>query len=91
MALAVLLYIVHRWATNQPAVNLPVVLSGAFVIFVIGLGDSFRQTQSIARGFAWLFFIVAAYNAIPAFTGAINSAKGGAASAASDIKLPGSG
>jgi len=93
MGLAVLLYIVHRWATNQPAVNLPIVLSGLFVIFVIGVLDSFGKTQEIARGFAWLFFIVAAYNAIPAFTGAISSAKNalGGAAASEGLNLPGSG
>lgn len=74
MALAIVLYIIHRWATNQPAVNLAVVLSGVFAIFIIALLDQGR-TAEIARGFAWLFFIVAAYNAIPAFTGAITSAQ----------------
>jgi hypothetical protein len=93
MALAVLLYIVHRWATNQSAVTLPIVLSGLFVIFVIGVLDSFSKTQEIARGFAWLFFIVAAYNAIPAFTGAIKSAQSGASKGAQQegFNLPGGG
>lgn len=77
MFLAVLLYIVHRWATNQPAVTLPILLSGVFVIFVIALADQGR-TEKIAKGFAWLFFLVAAYNAIPAFTGVLRSAKNGA-------------
>lgn len=81
MFLAVLLYIVHRWATNQPAVTLPIVLSGLFVIFVIALLDQGR-TEKIAKGFAWLFFLVAAYNAIPALTGAARSAKGAAQQAA---------
>ena len=93
MALAVLLYVIHRWATNKPAVTLPIVLSGLFAIFVIGVLDSFTKTQEIARGFAWLFFIVAAYNAIPAFTGAIKSAQSGAAKGAAGegIQLPGGG
>lgn len=84
MLLAVLLFVLHRWATNQPAVTLPIVLSGIFVIFVIALLDGGR-TEEIAKGFAWLFFIVAAYNAIPAFTGAIKSAgKGASTGAAQD-------
>lgn len=72
MFLAVLLFVLHRWATNQPAVNLPVILSGVFAIFVIALLDQGR-TEKIARGFAWLFFLVAAYKAIPAFTGVLRS------------------
>ena len=74
MFLAVLLYIIHRWATDKPAVTLPIVLSGLFVIFVIALLDQGR-TEPVAKGFAWLFFLVAAYNAIPALTGAAKSAK----------------
>lgn len=85
MALAVLLYIIARWARNKPAVTLPVVLSGAFVIFVIALLDQGR-TEEIAKGFAWLFFIVSAYVAIPAFTGAIKSAKTGAVKGAQSVK-----
>ena len=81
MFLAVLLYIIHRWATNQPAVTLPIVLSGLFVIFVIAMLDQGR-TEPVAKGFAWLFFIVAAYNAVPALTGAAKSAKGAATAAA---------
>lgn len=80
MFLAVLLYIVHRWATGQSAVTLPIVLSGLFVIFVIALLDQGR-TEKVAKGFAWLFFIVAAYNAIPALTGLTKSAKGAAQAA----------
>jgi hypothetical protein len=87
MFLAVLLYIVHRWATNQPAVTLPIVLSGLFVIFVIALLDQGR-TEPVARGFAWLFFVVAAYNAIPAFTGAIKSGKTAAQNAARNQPPP---
>ena len=73
MALAVLLFIIHRWAKNEPAVTLPIVLSGVFAIFVIALLDN-GKAEPVARGFAWLFFAAAAYNAIPAFTGAISSA-----------------
>jgi hypothetical protein len=64
MAVAVLLYVIARWTRNEPAVTLPTVLSGAFVIFVIALLDQGR-TEEIARGFAWLFAIVAAYAALP--------------------------
>ena len=64
MAVAVLLYVITRWSRNEPAVTLPGVVGGAFVILVIALLDQGR-TEEIARGFAWLFFIVAAYNAIP--------------------------
>lgn len=78
MALAVILYVIHRWATGKNAVTLPIVLSGVFVIFVIAVLDSTRAAP-FARGLAWLFFVVAAYNAIPAFTGLINSARGGIA------------
>lgn len=74
MVVAVILYIVHRWATNKPAVTLPIVLSGIFAIFIIALLDQ-GKTEPIAKGFAWLFLVVAAYNAIPAFTGAIQSAR----------------
>ena len=67
MAVAVLLYVITRWSRNEPAVTLPGVIGGAFVILVIALLDQGR-TEEIARGFAWLFFIVAAYNAIPPLT-----------------------
>lgn len=87
MFLAVLLYIVHRWATNQPAVTLPIVMSGIFVIFVIAMLDGGR-TEPVARGFAWLFFIVAAYNAVPALTGAAKSGTNAVRNAAAN-KPPG--
>lgn len=87
MFLAVLLYIVHRWATNQPAVTLPIVVSGIFVIFVIALLDQGRS-EPVAKGFAWLFFIVAAYNAVPALTGAAKSAKTAASNAAASKPPP---
>ncbi len=74
MALAIVLYIISRWARNQPAVNVGVVLSGLLAIFIIALLDQ-GKTAEIARGFAWLFFIGAAYRAIPAYTGAISSAQ----------------
>jgi len=74
MLLAVLLYIVHRWATGQPAVNLAVVLSGIFVIFIIALLDH-GKAEPVAKGFAFLFLLVAAYNAIPAFSVALQSSQ----------------
>lgn len=66
MAIAVLLYIVARWTRDEPAVTLPAVLSGIFAIFVIALLDRGR-TEEVAKGFAWLFFLVAAYAALPGF------------------------
>lgn len=76
MFLAVILYIITRWSRNEPAVTIQVVVSGAFVIFVIALLDHGR-TEEIAKGFAWLFAIIAAYNAIPAITNvATTTAKG---------------
>lgn len=86
MLLAVLLYILHRWATNQPAVTLPIVLSGMFAIFVITVLDG-GKTEPVARGFAWLFLIAAAYKALPAFTGALASAQN-AASKTTRGKVP---
>lgn len=82
MAVAVILYIIARWTRNEPAVTLPAVLSGAFAIFVIALLDSGTRTQEIARGFAWLFFIVAAYAAIPGFIKSIGQAQKSAAQTA---------
>jgi hypothetical protein len=64
MALAILLYIIARWSHNKPAVTLPGVVSGLFAVFIIAILDHGR-TEQIAKGFAWLFFIAAAYNAIP--------------------------
>lgn len=74
MALAVGMYILARWERNEPAVTLDGVLGGLFAILVIALLDQ-GKTESIARGFAWLFFVVAAYNALPAFNNALTSAK----------------
>jgi len=74
MTIAVGLYILHRWAVNKPAVTLPILLSGAFAIFVIALLDGGR-TEPVAKGFAWLFVVVAGYRALPAFMGALASAQ----------------
>ena len=67
MALAILLYIIARWAHNKTAVTIGGVVSGLFAIFIIALLDH-GATEPVAKGFAWLFFIVAAYNAIPPLT-----------------------
>jgi len=74
MLLAIILYIVHRWATGRPAVTLAVVLSGIFAVLVIEAFDH-GKAEPVAKGFAFLFLLVAAYNAIPAFTGALQSAQ----------------
>lgn len=63
MLLAVVLYAVHRWATNKPVATADTVVGGVFAILVIAMLDTGR-TAEIARGFAWLFLVVAAYNAI---------------------------
>lgn len=64
MVVAVLLYVVHRWATGKTAVDVQVVVGGLFAILVIAMLDQ-GKTEPIAKGFAWLFVLVAAYNAIP--------------------------
>lgn len=73
MAVAVFLYVVARWTRNEPAITLPAVLGGAFAIFVIALLDQGR-TEEIAKGFAWLFAIVAGYAALPGFFKALGKA-----------------
>jgi hypothetical protein len=73
MAIAVFLYIIARWTRNEPAVTLPAVLSGVFAIFVIAILDQGR-TAEIAKGFAWLFLVVAAYAALPGIFRSINLA-----------------
>lgn len=87
MAVAVGMYIITRWSRNEPAVTIDGVLGGVFAILVIALLDQ-GKTESIARGFAWLFFVVAAYNAIPAFTNALNSAQKSGTAASHTIKIP---
>jgi hypothetical protein len=82
MAVAVVLYIIARWTRNEPAVTLPSVLSGAFAIFIIALLDHGR-TEEIAKGFAWLFAIVAAYAALPGIVKSIAAAQ---KSAAANVK-----
>jgi hypothetical protein len=80
MLVAVILYILARWSKGEPAVTLPIVMSGAFAIFVIALLDH-GGPAVIARGLAWLFVLGAAYQAIPAVGGAVTSAKNAAPSA----------
>ena len=85
MAMAILLYVIARWAHNKPAVTLGGVMSGLIAIFVIALLDQGR-TEQVARGFAWLFFIVAAYNAIPPLTTvALQGGKAGVTQAKSTL------
>jgi hypothetical protein len=82
MALAVLLFVIARWSRNQDnALTIGVVLSGVFAVFVIALLDQGR-TAEIAKGFAWLFFLGAAYNAIPPIGKVVTTSAGNAASGA---------
>ena len=64
MLVAVLLYVVHRWATNKKAVDPKTAVLAAFAILVIALLDQ-GETEPVAKGFAWLFLFVAAYTAVP--------------------------
>lgn len=73
MLVAVVLYVLVRWSRNEPAVTIGSVVAGAFVVGVIALLDRGR-TAEIARGFAWLFFVVVAYNFVPAMTAAMKAA-----------------
>ena len=82
MALAILLYIIARWSKNEPAVTLGGVVSGLFVIFIIALLDH-GKSEPVAKGFAWLFFTVAAFNAIPPLASVATS---GVKSGASQVK-----
>lgn len=67
MLVAVLLYLVHRWASNQKTVSPQIVVEAAFALLVIALLDQ-GDTEPVARGFAWLFLLGAAYAAIPTIT-----------------------
>jgi len=64
MMLAVALFILHRWATNQTAVSVHIAVAGIFAILVIAFLDQ-GATEPVAKGFAWLFLIGAAYNMVP--------------------------
>lgn len=85
MTIAVVLYVISRWAHNKPALNVQVVVSGAFVILVISMLDQ-GQTEPIAKGLAWLFLVGAAYQAIPA----ISKASSAGQSHAHDKQTPAS-
>jgi hypothetical protein len=86
MALAILLYIITRWSRNEPAVTLAGVVSGLIAVFIIALLDQGR-TEQVAKGFAWLFFIAAAYNAIPPLAAAaVPAAKKAGSTAAATVK-----
>ncbi len=72
MLVAVLLYMVHRWAANKTAVDAKTVVEAAFAILVIALLDQ-GETEQVAKGFAWLFLVAAAYTAIPVIGKAASS------------------
>lgn len=75
MFAAVLLFLVHRWSTNQETVSPQIVVQAAFAILVIALLDQ-GETEPVARGFAWLFLAVAAYTAIPVISKASGTSGG---------------
>jgi hypothetical protein len=64
MLVAAVLYVVHRWASNEKAVDGKIIVEAAFAVLVIAMLDQGR-TEPVATGFAWLFLIGAAYTAIP--------------------------
>jgi hypothetical protein len=64
MMLAVAMFIIHRWALDEPAVNTQIAVSGLFAILVIAFLDQ-GVTEPVAKGFAYLFLFAAAYNAVP--------------------------
>jgi hypothetical protein len=54
MLIAMGALVLGRWANNKTAVDVKTVVEGAFAIIVIGLLDQ-GKTETIAKGFAWLF------------------------------------
>jgi hypothetical protein len=64
MFIAVILYAVHRWASNKTVATPQTVVSAAFAILIIAMLDT-GETEEIAKGLAWLFLTGAAYTAIP--------------------------
>jgi hypothetical protein len=54
MLVAMVALIVGRWTNNKTAVDVKTVVEGAFAIIVIALLDQ-GETETIAKGFAWLF------------------------------------
>jgi hypothetical protein len=87
MALAVFLYVIARWTRNEPALTLPAVLGGAFAILIIALLDQGR-TEEVAKGFAWLFLLVAAYAALPGFFKSLAAAQKAAVKTAKTTTAP---
>lgn len=78
MAVAVLAFIIGRWAHNKPAVNVQVVVGGAFAIIVVALMDQ-GESEPVAKGFAWLFLAVALLgpnSPLPAISKAASAKKG---------------
>jgi hypothetical protein len=51
-------YVAGRWSHNKSAVTIQTVASVIFVLLVISMLDQ-GKTEEIAKGFAWLFLIVA--------------------------------
>jgi hypothetical protein len=78
MLVAVLLWLVHRWSTNQKTVDPKTVVEAAFAILVIALLDQ-GETEPVAKGFAWLFLAGAAYVALPTIGKAAGTTTGGKA------------
>jgi hypothetical protein len=84
MALAILLFVISRWSRSQNnSLTLGVVASGVFVMFIIALLDQGR-TAEVAKGFAWLFFVAAAYNALPPVSKIVTTSAGNAVAGARD-------
>ena len=72
MGVAVILYVIGRWAKGEPAIDVGSVVGGIFAIMVIAMMDQ-GETEPIAKGFAWLFLLGAAYNATGPITKAAKS------------------
>lgn len=64
MMLAVAMFVIHRWAKGEQAVNTQIAVAGVFAILVVAFLDQ-GATEPVAKGLAWLFLAGAAYNAIP--------------------------
>jgi hypothetical protein len=56
MLLAFALLIIAHWANNQPTLSINVVIEMVVAILIIALLDH-GQTEPIAQGLAWLFFV----------------------------------
>jgi hypothetical protein len=76
MALALVTYVIHRWATNKTAVDARTVVEGIFAVVVIAVLDQ-GETEPIAKGFAWLFLVVALMNTLPTIATAASRPAGG--------------